>query len=156
MTRTEAVKLDNQSTIDFMHSCKKYLKGRVLDFGAGKQPYKNFVSGKYEPYDPKYNILLPQGTFDCIICNQVFQYISTPKATLTMLKTILNKGGYLVVTYSTNWDEVEHNDYHRFTFMGMRNLFKNADFKIITHRERASFEFEDFKLVMGYGIVGRK
>jgi SAM-dependent methyltransferase len=159
----------------FMTRHRQYLKGRVLDYGSGKQPYKDLVEGEYFPYDPAYhpatyNDLLmldpsEHAPYDAIMCNQVIQYEQEPDYLIDQCATNLKQGGYLVMTYPTNWDEVtgDDDDYFRFTKKGMEYLLANADllekdakFTILHHTLRASISFPGFSFPLGYGVVAQR
>lgn len=139
----------------FMEKHRGYLKGRVLDFGAGKQPYKDLVEGEYVPYEK--DGALPGGYFDAVICNQVLQYVMDPLHTLQWgIRASLRVGGALVLTYPTNWDEVEKTDLWRFTELGMALLLQNLGFKVVAQERRAEVVFGNFKFPLGYGVVAIK
>lgn len=135
---------------DFLSDNKKFLFN-VLDFGAGDQPYRDLCRD-YIPYEKGQN--LPDTKFDCLLMTQVVQYLPNPYIELEFLKTRLNEGGYLVMTYPVHWEEVDDDDYWRFTKKGMEFLLR--DWQIIKHEPLHKLEFEDFELVTNYGLVARK
>lgn len=148
--------LENPSLREFVKENKQYLKGKVLDFGAGEQPYKNLIIGEYIPYDKSYAIDFPKGKFDAILCTQVLEYLENPKKTIKGFRQKLKEGGYLVMTYPTCWEEVEDTDKLRITKAGMEYFLKKANFEIIKHELRAKIQFKDFYWAIGYGVVCRK
>lgn len=134
------------------------LPGRVLDFGAGKQPYKDLVDGEYVPFDKAY---VPDGVlfdkpFNAVMCNQVMQYLENPQATLYWFHSVLVSAGFLVLTYPTNWDEVETSDLWRFTKQGMHRMVTRAGFNVMVHKRRAEIDLNGFKFPLGYGVVAQK
>lgn len=146
--------LERSSIREYMERNQEFLQGRVLDFGAGKQPYRDLVRGEYTPYEP--NDVILRFPFDCIMCNQVFQYIWNPLGQLEQFHRWLRQpGGYLVMTYPTNWDEVETTDLWRFTKAGMEFLLKRARFRPINHERRAEINLNGFKFPLGYGLVAQ-
>lgn len=157
--------LERESIRAFMERHKSYLSGRVLDFGAGSEPYRDLVSGEYVPFDTyEHNILpvggkrkmqTPSGGFDVIMCNQVMQYMPDPQGTLITFSALLKPGGVLVLSYPTNWDEVEPNDYWRFTRKGMERLLSMAGFAPLIHERRAEIPLGGFKFPLGYGCVAQ-
>jgi|GEM_PF-2541641 len=155
--------LERTSIRRFMEQHGRYIYGgRVLDFGAGKpetcrtpQPYRDLVHGDYVPYDE--GDPWPAGAlFDAVICTQVMQYLVDPKVWLGRLFGVLKPGGYLVMTYPTNWDEVEVNDFWRFTKAGMEVLLFQAGFDIVRHERRASIDLGGFRFPLGYGVVAQR
>lgn len=168
-----------------------YLSGRVLDYGCGKQPYRDIVEAagaEYVGYDHE-SFPAKVGDFsvdtdpthserfDAVLCTQVVQYIPlyrderyTPDSSLPVildrLRSVLRLGtfdqrenGHLVLTYPTNWPEVEPEDLHRFTKAGMERLLTEAGFEVVKHELRAEvlfgFERDSVRVALGYGVVAR-
>lgn len=146
--------IERASIRTFMEKQRHMLHGCVVDFGAGKQPYRDLVVGEYVPIEQ--GDLLPTQLVDAVMCNQVLQYSDVPARTLREIGGLLRPGGALVMTYPTNWDEVEAEDYWRFTASGMERLLKEAGFSILNHEQRAAVVIGHFKFPLGYGIVARK
>lgn len=146
--------LERSSIRSFMEENRCYLKGRVLDFGAGKQPYRDLVDGEYVPYEPGNKIEPP---FDAVISNQVVQYLPNPLAQIRQFRTdFLKAGGILVMTGPTNWAEVEGEDLFRFTRNGIAYLATQAGFTNIKVKSRASILLGGFELSLGWGLVAGK
>jgi SAM-dependent methyltransferase len=148
-----------------------FLSGRVLDYGCGKQPYRDIVEaagGHYEGYDEADfpgnvseediggDLFWDANAWDAILCTQVVQYVPDPLEDL--LKVIYGRlfsGGVLVLTYPTNWPEVEPVDLHRFTKLGMTRLVEEAGFEIIRHDWRHGFYYAGLPFTVGYGVIAR-
>ena len=145
----------------WMERQREYLKGRVLDFGAGKpgtcyqpQPYRDLVDGEYVPIDigDEY----PDGEFDAILCTQMLNYCG-PVSALQKLRQSLKVGGHMVITYPSNWTEIEEDDLWRYTRAGMSMLLNRyAPMEIVTHDLRATVHVGNFTFPLGYGVVARK
>lgn len=99
---------------------------RILDAGAGEQPYKSFCShlqyvsqdfAAYHPHAVKEGLQMPQWnygnldiisditaipvedeSFDAILCTEVFEHIPYPIEALKEFSRILKKGGTLILT----------------------------------------------------------
>jgi trans-aconitate methyltransferase len=164
--------LENQSIEWFVQQAlvSGFLFGRVLDYGCGKQPYREIIEKAGREYMPFDRAALPANVsgedigvsmfantehWDSILCTQVLQYIPDPARELRRLRTYLVDNGYLVVTYPTNWPEVEDADLHRFTKAGMQRLLKEAGFTVVRHDWRAGFTYEGVSFALGYGAVAR-
>ena len=156
-----------------------YLSGLLLDVGAGKQPYRDIAEQAgcdYIPFDMvgfPANVSgedlgptdwPPSGQWDTILCTQVVQYVSEPVAYwLRTMHWLLSKPfngvemhGHLVLTYPTNWPEVEPEDLHRFTKAGMERLLIEAGFEIIKHEWRHGFRLDSGEsFTVGYGVIAR-
>jgi hypothetical protein len=148
--------IERASIRAFMEAQRGYLRGRVLDFGAGEEPYRDLVTGEYVPLNRGGNDYDLQAPFTTIMCNQVLQYVDDPKFVLWKFAEWLQEGGYVVLTYPTNWDEVEASDLWRFTKSGMERLLKAAGFSLLLHERRAEVAFGGFKFPLGYGCVAQK
>lgn len=147
--------VERASIREFMESHREYLKGRVLDFGAGDQPYRDLVEGDYEPHEKDERF--PSGYYDAVMCNQVLQYVDDPAHVLRWaVRGSLKVGGVALITYPTNWDEVEPSDKWRFTKSGMEQLLKAADLKVLAHELRAVVKVGQFSFPLGYGVVCQK
>ena len=150
--------LETASIREYVTRNASYLRGRVLDFGAGKpgtcrqpQPYRDLVQGEYFPYD--IGDSLPSGEFDAILMTQVIQYLPDPRETLNELGLRLRGGGALVITGPTNWAEVEATDLWRFTCAGIRALLETVAFHVIDVRQRAKVDVGGFVMSLGWGAV---
>lgn len=174
-----------------------FLKGRVLDYGCGKRPYLRIVEehgGDYHGWDhadlPANQVGTVGGItyplemqWDAILCNQVVQYVpfffrddgrirrpygeGLPVLLREFYWALHEARGCLVLTYPTNWPEVQEADLHRFTKAGMERLLLEAGFGIVRHEPRAWFdpwggfiqgprdEVPAEALAFGYGCVAR-
>jgi SAM-dependent methyltransferase len=100
--------------------------GRILDAGAGQQPYRRhcahlqYVSQDFGQYDPAENpdglqmrewhyggldhecdiasIPEPNGSFDVILCTEVFEHLPNPLAAVREFARLLRPGGQLLLT----------------------------------------------------------
>lgn len=168
--------LERNSIRDFVASAAEagYLSGRVLDYGCGKQPYRLIVEangGEYVGYDaPTFpaSVVTEDTTgdawsldFNTVLCTQVVQYVSDVRKFLWDIRIDRfppTKGGHLVLTYPTNWPEVETADLHRFTKAGMERLLTEAGFEIVAHEPRHRVYMVGAPtdpFCLGYGVIAR-
>ena len=164
-----------------------YLSGRVLDYGCGRQPYRDIVEaagGDYQAFDApehpgnvggeRYTPNMPH-VFDAVLCTQVLQYVPQPFQALRHMRSNMVElnvpkpyDRHLVLTYPTNWPEVEPEDLHRFTKAGMERLLTEAGFAILLHERRGTLYDARFpsgrekritatadEFAIGYGVVAR-
>ena len=141
---------------DFMQGCSHHMAhGNVLDFGAGKQPYRKFVAGNYVPFEK--GDVFPEMLFDCIICNQVLQFIEDVPALMRVFLKHMNTGGHLIITGGTNWPEVENDDIVRLTRQGMRKYLTEAGFKVLLCESRSELVvYGHFKLSLGFNVLAQR
>jgi SAM-dependent methyltransferase len=160
--------IERESIRAFLVEQSEYLTGDVLDYGCGKQPYRDIVSeagGVYVGYDRSgypANVSgrdVYEGTplsrdWDAVMVTQVLQYVPRPEPLLNSIRLSLRKrNGHLVMTYPTCWPEVEDADLHRFTRSGMERLLRLADMRVVTHVSRANLKMGGELFTVGYGVV---
>jgi len=165
-TYDDVRRIERWSIREFMRECASLLKGTVLDYGCGLQPYRGLVDGRYVGYDPYMMfaegnpddapVKITEASFDVIMCNQVVQYLHDPELTLRRLFALLKPGGRLVMTYPTNWCECEDSDLFRFTQQGMTYLLHRIGFDVDHHTLRAQVAHKNFRFPLGYGVVAYK
>lgn len=143
------------------------LRGRILDYGCGKQPYRDICrgAGEYVPYDRREfggnvsgkDIGGPNGDrdFDTVLATQVIQYVDYPWVWLCKIRDkYLVPGGHLVMTYPGAWP-VLRDDLQHFTKLGVERLLAAASFTVVRHELRASLPFDGFEIPTGYGVIAR-
>jgi SAM-dependent methyltransferase len=168
----ELTKIENASILKFLNSVadEGYFKGRVLDYGCGRSPYRRLIErsgGDYHGFD---RLDIPEAEweeevgldfvvsneFDTILCTQVIQYV---RDLLRLFKAFLysleSRSGILVLSYPTNWPEVEETDLRRFTKAGMAALLTEAGFSILRHERRATIHSTGYEWAFGYGAIAR-
>lgn len=158
-----------------------FFRGQVLDYGSGKEPYRGIVEAagaEYVPYDRATFGGAVNGTDvgekplhpDVVLCTQVIQYVHFPQDTVREWKALLRESnhGHLVLSWPTNWPEVEDADLWRFTKAGMRRMLEAAGFEILSCERRGvvydpQFEWGSAKrlratgeeFALGYGVVAK-
>lgn len=157
-----------------------FMRGRVLDYGSGKEPYRQIVEeagGEYLPYDratfggATVSVDVGEKPLHCdtVLCTQVIQYTHFPQDTVREWAALLRESnhGYLVLSWPTNWPEVEEADLWRFTKSGMLRMLEAAKFEILSCERRATVfgaavEMKHQRIVrfadefaLGYGVVAR-
>src|SRR4026208_681832 len=158
--------LDVTSIRKFVQSAadEGYLSGRVLDYGAGRQPYREIVEtagGKYHGYDRAEfpcnragdvgeDSLLERTDWDAILCTGILQFLPQGFWFAPNLFHNMRPGSILVLTYTTNWPEVNEEDFHRFTRAGMEKLWTDMDFSILRHERRATIHALGYEWATGY------
>ena len=165
--------IEAESIHSFVQRCadEGLFSGRVLDLGAGRQPYRRIIEGAGGLYTPWDRITNPgalahtdvgpdhwwRHQWDAILCTQVIQYVSWPDAFVDRLHQSTQRSkGVVVMTGPTNWPVVEHADLTRYTAEGIRCLFREAaDFRSVEVRERAHVEFGGERWSLGWEAVAR-
>jgi hypothetical protein len=137
------VSIDRFYINNFIKKNKRYIKGNVLEIGddrySSKYNCKKIIAGivKKKRGGAGCNIFylnlekkLPNsiGTFDCIICTQVLNYVFDYQAVIENLFKLLNKNGVLLLTCSSTtriseYDDRRYGDYWRFTRRSIYKIF---------------------------------
>ena len=120
---------------------------RVLDAGAGEQPYRNLLShceyesADFEQLDKEYarstyvcdltSIPVEDGRFDAILFNQVMEHLSDPLTVLVELKRVLKPGGKMICTAPLFYEEHEQPyDFYRYTQFAWRHMLGKVGFEL--------------------------
>ena len=163
-TIAELSAIENESIAAFVAA--QIWTGRVLDYGCGRQPYRQIIEragAEYVPWDRKSqgggsvgdygpDNPLRDGIYDAILCTQVVEYVPGPPSLFERFNAALRRDGKLVMTYPTVWPELPY-DLHRFTKLGMERLLVNAGFTVESHECRATVPGVEVRLPVGYGVV---
>lgn len=144
---------DRHLLIEQINKYSHYIKGEVLDVGAGhySRYEKFFKVQKYIKMDINHsehvdivgsvdNIPMSDSSLDSIICTQVFEHIKYPEKSAKELYRVLKKGGHVLLTVpQLNELHEEPHDYFRYTKYGLKSLFEDAGFKVIEMDQRGGF-----------------
>src|SRR3954447_17385 len=153
---------------------------RLLDVGAGEQPYRElFGHLEYVTTDwansvhpgarrvdivaPAHDLPIEEGTFDAVVCTQVLEHVADPGDVLAELFRVLRPGGRLYVTVPLTWEEHEAPyDFFRYTRFGLEHLLANAGFADVAVTARNdSFStvaqlLRNFRATVGHAADGRE
>ena len=118
--------------------------GRVLDVGAGHQPFRAFL-----PADTDYLALdvvpmtgnqvvasalaLPfrEATFEGVLCTEVLEHVPEPAQALAEIYRVLKPGGRAYITVPMTWGlHYEPHDYYRFTRYGIAYLARRVGLEV--------------------------
>lgn len=165
---------ERRSIRTFLEANAALLAGRVLDYGCGRQPYRDVVEaagGDYYGFDRAAFLastvsedvgFVPFGgeRWDAIVCTQVIQYVPYPSDLLERFEGALGGDadpvGALLLTYPTTWPVVEDADLWRFTPAGIETLLDRAHFDVVSHSVRHTLDFRGFVLPVGGAVVARR
>lgn len=152
---------------EFLEHHRDDLTGIVLDYGSGRQPYRNLISGygRYLAWDrpdfpgaiegvegtgPPFDPAEHSGMIDTVVCTQVIQYVASPGWLLANIEGWLKPGGVLLLTGPVNWPEVEADDVVRHTRTGIEYLLTVGGWEDITVHSRHGIEINDIRLSLGW------
>ena len=121
------------------------LQGRVLDVGAGSQPFRIYLgrSVAYTSMDINeakspdivgsvLDMDLDPETFDAVICTEVLEHVPDPLKTLCNINRVLKPDGKLYLTAPMTWGlHYEPHDYYRYTKYGLQWLLDQSGFEVI-------------------------
>ncbi len=140
------------------------IKGKVLDVGAGKSPYRKFFKNAqeyikldnhdYPGIDIKADITkkipLKQNSIDSVVCFQVLEHIENPQKAIKEIHRVLKKGGIcLLTTHMAAPLHGEPHDYYRFTKYALKKIFQ--DFEKVEIKPQGGALLSIFQLIV-WGI----
>jgi len=125
------------------------LTGRVLDVGAGAQPYRRYlpIGGEYSAMESNgdlspdivgdvLDIPLEDDMFDSVICAEVIEHVEDPQLAIRELQRVCKSGGLLYLTAPMEWGlHYEPHDYFRFTRYGLTSMLERAGFRVVETRQ---------------------
>jgi len=146
---------------EFSRAIKKYVKGDVLDVGAGAMNYRSMIQSTGANYksldfggtESKYdknskldfvgdiqNLSFNDETYDTIFCSQVLEHIPEPQKALYEISRVLKKDGQALISvphlaYLHN----EPNDFYRYTKHGLSFMMEKANLNIIEIKSLGGF-----------------
>lgn len=143
-----------------------YIKGDILDVGAGKSDrYSNlFNKKKYVTTDqnPNFdvdivanaqNLPIDNESYDSVISTQTLEHLPDPQKAVKEFYRVIKKGGYCLVTVPFfNELHDEPFDFWRFTKYSLEKIFKDSGFKIVILEQRGGFFAVICQLVVRYLI----
>jgi ubiquinone/menaquinone biosynthesis C-methylase UbiE len=128
----------------FKKNGREYIKGLVLDVGAGLSPFQKYIqNGKIITLDSTNRVnpsvvgaatFLPfkSNSFDSIMCTDVLEHIEEPGLCIREIQRVLKIGGYLYITVPMLWClHYEPRDFYRFTKYGITYLLEKEGLTIV-------------------------
>jgi SAM-dependent methyltransferase len=138
---------------------KKYVYGRVLDFGCGKKPYQNIfdeakeyigidietsghshTDSKIDMFYDGNKIPFPNKHFDSVFSSEVFEHIFNLEEILLEINRVLKPGGNLVITIPFAWGEHEiPYDYARYTSFAIKHILNKNGFELLVEKKTTNY-----------------
>jgi len=120
------------------------LSGRVLDVGAGSQPYRRYlrpgseyvameVGGARDGHITADALHMPfaSAVFDGIVCTEVIEHVTDPAVAVREIGRICKPGARLYLSAPMSWGlHYEPHDYFRFTKYGIESLLGRSGFRV--------------------------
>lgn len=125
------------------------LKGKCIDIGCGDMPYRSQIEKqlmRYDSLDIERRVpgvtyvadvqdmsIIENDSYDSALCLEVLEHVPNPFKAISEIHRILKRNARLVcsVPHLSRLHEEPH-DYFRYTKHGLRYLFENAGFRIIS------------------------
>ena len=144
------------------------LRGAVLDVGCGQKPYRAYIpavnyigleidtprsraTGQADAYFDGRLFPFPSGSFDAVLCSQVFEHVFSPAEFLLEINRVLRPGGCLVLTVPFVWDEHEQpHDFARYSSFGLRAVLEKAGFEVEMLKKSTADVRVLFQLINAY------
>lgn len=137
------------------------LTGEILDVGCGRKPYRDLVPaaryigvdldtpamrklGCADVYYDGRRLPFADGSFDGVLCSQVFEHVFEPEAFLREVGRVLRPNGCLLLTVPFAWDEHEQpQDFARYSSFGLRATLERSGFSLVSAQKTCA----DFRAV---------
>lgn len=143
-----------------------YIKGKVLDIGAGEynrygrlfncQEYIKMDVCKSDNVDivgSIEKIPFPDNCFDSVVSTQVFEHIKNPFLAVKEVSRILKPRGHCLITVpQTNELHSTPDDFWRYTNFGIINIFRGANFSVVEIKQRGAFFSNIDQILTRYAI----
>jgi SAM-dependent methyltransferase len=127
--------------------CREYVRGKLLDVGCGRKPYKDtyfagadsyigvdFATPNSQPdvVGSALDIPLEDQSFDTVVSTELLEHVPDPLRALREMHRLLKPGGYLILATPMYWPrhEVPH-DYFRYPYDGLLHLFKESQLEVV-------------------------
>jgi SAM-dependent methyltransferase len=134
----------------FVALCGKYVKGRLIDIGCGKKPYRDILKplvtehigvDHVDTFHDKANIDLfgtayeiPSGDtqFDSAISTAVLEHLEEPEKAILECYRVLKPGAHAIYSVPFIWHlHEEPRDFFRYSKYGLKYLFEKSGFAIV-------------------------
>jgi len=144
------------------------LRGEVLDVGCGTKPYRTSIPaeryvgldidnplarlrGGADVYYDGGRFPFPDGSFDGVLCSQVFEHVFNPSEFLVEIRRVLRPGGTLLLSVPFVWDEHEQpHDFARYSSFGLRAVLAQEGFEVVAIRKTCADARVLWQLGTGY------
>jgi len=134
---------------DIRDFAAKYAKGKLLDVGCGNKPYTPYFEKIVDEYIgcdivqssegvvdyicPANQLCFADISFDTIFSSQVLEHVADTKGVIGEAYRVLKKDGYAIFTVPFSWElHEEPHDYFRFTKYGLKALFEEQGFEVVS------------------------
>jgi SAM-dependent methyltransferase len=136
----------------------KNLTGVMLDFGCGRQPYRDlFQVDQYigvdiedsghlsndkicDVYYDGHKIPFPNKYFDSVLCTEVLEHVFNIEEVMSELNRILRIGGNILITTPFAFGEHEiPYDYARYTSYGMKYIVEKYCYEIVSKKKSCEY-----------------
>jgi len=144
-----------------IETAKKYAKGKLLDIGCGRMPYRKAFLPFVDSYtgvdhpeisslyssDIKPDVLadakelpFPKNTFDIALMFQVLEHVDSPDKVIKEAGRILKPNGILIITVPFFYPlhDMPH-DWGRYTSTALKSYVKEASLNIVKIKANGSF-----------------
>lgn len=144
-------------------------KGKLIDFGCGTKPYKDYFTNVSEYigvdlkidgwehrqktvdffYDGK-TIPFGDNHFDGMLCTEVLEHVFNIDELLSEFQRVLKPGATALITTPFMWEEHEvPYDFARYTPFALRHLYEKHGFEVLYHCRVGN----SIKVVMQFGML---
>ena len=127
--------------------CKGVVRGKLLDVGCGRKPYKDtyfsnaisytgvdYVTATSQPdiVGSALDLPVPAQSFDTVVSTELLEHVPEPLRALREMYRVLKPGGHLILSAPMYWPrhEIPH-DYFRYPYDGLLYLIDESGFELL-------------------------
>jgi SAM-dependent methyltransferase len=127
--------------------CQQYVRGRLLDVGCGRKPYKDkyfsaaasyigvdYLTDRSQPdiVASALDLPLDSESFDTVVSTEVLEHVPDPLRALREMHRVLKPSGYLILSTPMYWPrhEVPY-DFFRYPYDGLIYLIKESGLELV-------------------------
>jgi SAM-dependent methyltransferase len=143
-----ASKLSTRWLLHALLQTQEYAKGRLLDIGCGKKPYRQLFSttehvgvdwpaslhgnAQVDVSNDAMHLSFTDDSFDTVLCTELLEHVAEPHLAVEEMSRVLKPGGYLILSVPfVHWVHEQPFDFYRYTVFGLRHLLEGAGLDVV-------------------------
>jgi SAM-dependent methyltransferase len=143
-----ASRLSTRWLLHALLQTQEYAKGRLLDIGCGRKPYRQLFSAaehigvdwpaslhgnaQVDVSNDATNLSFAQASFDTVLCTELLEHVAEPRLAVEEMTRVLKPGGYLILSVPfVHWIHEQPFDFYRYTVFGLRHLLEGAGLQVV-------------------------
>jgi SAM-dependent methyltransferase len=143
-----ASRLSTRWLLHALLQTQEYAKGRLLDIGCGRKPYRQLFSAtqhvgvdwpaslhgnaQVDVSNDATHLSFFHASFDTVLCTELLEHVAEPHLAVEEMTRVLKPGGYLILSVPfVHWIHEQPFDFYRYTNFGLRHLLEGAGLHVV-------------------------